>query len=63
GGVDMSDHEVNLKILFSPACAAIPVAARNRQMRALSEAVTAQCLDNSLMQSRALSLAVIEVAA
>lgn len=63
GGVDMSDHEVNLKILFSPACAALPAARRNRQMHALAGAVTAQCLDNSLMQSRALSLAVIEVAA
>ncbi|MDQ6965732.1 MAG: NAD-glutamate dehydrogenase, partial [Mariprofundaceae bacterium] len=47
-GVDMSDHEVNLKILFSPACANLAVAARNRQMRALADAVTAQCLDNNL---------------
>jgi len=60
GGVDMSDHEVNLKILFSAACAALPVARRNRQLRNLTEAVTGQCLDNSLMQSRALTLAAME---
>jgi len=60
GGVDMSDHEVNLKILFSDAGAALPPARRNHQLRSLSEAVTVQCLDNSLMQSRALTLAVME---
>lgn len=60
GGVDMSDHEVNLKILFSATCAALPMARRNHQLRSLSEAVTGQCLDNSLMQSRALSLAAME---
>jgi len=60
-GVDMSDHEVNLKILFSDACAALPVARRNHQLRSLSDAVTAHCLDNSLMQSRALTLAKLEV--
>jgi len=62
-GVDMSDHEVNLKILFSPSGANLPIPRRNRQMRSLSAAVTEQCLDNSLMQSRALSLAVLEAAA
>jgi glutamate dehydrogenase len=60
GGVDMSDHEVNLKILFSATCAALPMARRNHQLRSLSESVTGQCLDNSLMQSRALSLAATE---
>ncbi|MDQ6971249.1 MAG: NAD-glutamate dehydrogenase, partial [Mariprofundaceae bacterium] len=59
-GVDMSDHEVNLKILFSPALSGLSLAQRNRQLRALSKAVTDQCLDNNRMQSRALSLAVIE---
>ena len=62
GGVDMSDHEVNLKTLFSDACAALPASRRNHQLRSLSEAVTQQCLRNSLMQSRALTLASIEVA-
>jgi len=62
GGVDMSDHEVNLKILFSAACAALPARRRNHQLRGLSEAVTRQCLRNNLMQSRSLTLAAIEVA-
>ena len=59
-GVDMSDHEVNLKILFSPSGADLPIPSRNRVMRGLATAVTGQCLDNNLMQSRALSLAVLE---
>jgi len=62
-GVDMSDHEVNLKILFSPACADLTTARRNRQLRAMADAVTAQCLDNNLMQSRALTLATLEAEA
>jgi len=59
-GVDMSDHEVNLKILFSPAAANLPLARRNRILRSLSDAITAQCLDDNLHQSRALSLAEME---
>ncbi len=61
-GVDMSDHEVNLKILFSPVAADLPVARRNRILRSLSDAITAQCLDDNLYQSRALSLAEMEIA-
>ncbi len=61
-GVDMSDHEVNLKILFSPVAANLPIARRNRILRSLSDVVTAQCLDDNLYQSRALSLAEMECA-
>ncbi|MDX8391514.1 MAG: NAD-glutamate dehydrogenase [Mariprofundaceae bacterium] len=61
-GVDMSDHEVNLKILFSPAAANFPVARRNRILRSLSDAITASCLADNLNQSRALSLAEMETA-
>ncbi len=57
-GVDMSDHEVNLKILFSEVSgASLPAGRRNRLLRSLTQAVTEQCLADNLHQSRALALA------
>lgn len=57
-GVDMSDHEVNLKILLSPQSGTkISFVQRNIQLKALTEAVTADCLNNNLLQSRAITLA------
>jgi len=57
-GVDMSDHEVNLKILFAATSAsAIGNARRNQLMRQLTDDVTEQCLKDNLLQSRALLLA------
>jgi len=60
-GVDMSDHEVNLKILFSEAGGeALALPRRNRILRSLTDAITKQCLDDNLQQSRALTLAELE---
>ncbi|MFQ5355565.1 MAG: NAD-glutamate dehydrogenase domain-containing protein, partial [Mariprofundaceae bacterium] len=60
-GVDMSDHEVNLKILFAfQGSGQIPLGRRNRLLKSLTEEVTNTCLENSLAQSRALNLAEIE---
>ncbi|MCF7822140.1 MAG: NAD-glutamate dehydrogenase [Mariprofundaceae bacterium] len=57
-GVDMSDHEVNLKILFStPELSRRTPAQRNRTLKKMEEAVTELCLNNNLMQSRVLTLA------
>ena len=56
--VDMSDHEVNIKILFTATPAGkIGIRQRNRILEDLTGEVTAQCLDDCLMQSRALTLA------
>ncbi len=59
GGVDMSDHEVNLKILFSGIPSLTP-GKRNRALKELTEEITGQCLSNNLKQARALSLALLE---
>lgn len=57
-GVDMSDHEVNLKLLFSSTPEiSLPFGRRNRLLKQMSEEVTQQCLHNNLMQSRALHVA------
>jgi glutamate dehydrogenase len=56
-GVDMSDHEVNLKIMFGAAHPPISQARRNRILEGLTEAVTGQCLNDNHLQSHALSLA------
>jgi len=57
-GVDMSDHEVNLKILFTtPQLVQTPASRRNRLLKQLQDEVTAQCLNNNLLQSRAITLA------
>ena len=57
-GVDMSDHEVNLKILFATLPAeSMTLNRRNRLLKGLTDAVTEQCLEDNLLQSRALTLA------
>lgn len=62
-GVDMSDHEVNLKILFAAMpMENISLSRRNRLLKGLTDAVTEQCLHDSLLQSRALSLAEADAA-
>jgi len=60
-GVDMSDHEVNLKIMLASATPALTPPLRNRLLKGMSGAVTEQCLANNLKQSRCLSLAELEV--
>jgi len=57
-GVDMSDHEVNLKVLFSSMTdKKLRENQRNQLLEGLTEAVTEQCLYDNLLQSRALTLA------
>lgn len=60
-GVDMSDHEVNLKILFSATSAKHDnQLKRNRILKELTDEVTEHCLNNNRYQSRALTMAVFE---
>jgi len=61
GGVDMSDHEVNLKILLARTPNPPAFAARNRLLSSLGEEVTEQCLGNNRSQARVISLAQVEV--
>jgi len=57
-GVNMSDHEVNIKILFSATDAAsIPFEERNTMLREVADAVTTQCLNDNRQQAIALMLA------
>ncbi len=58
GGVDMSDHEVNLKILLSAATAdgTLKTAARNKLLEKLTEIVAELVLDNSDTHAGQLSL-------
>ena len=58
GGVDMSDHEVNLKILVAPAVAAgsMSVEKRNRLLADLTGAVAELVLQDNRSQSLAVSL-------
>ncbi|MFW6331489.1 MAG: NAD-glutamate dehydrogenase domain-containing protein, partial [Gemmatimonadota bacterium] len=58
GGVDMSDHEVNLKILLNPMLSAgeIALEERNRLLASMTEEVSERVLDNSRGQSMAVSL-------
>ncbi len=57
-GVDMSDHEVNLKILLAPAVAsgAMSQDERNALLRELTEDVAELVLDDNRSQSLAVSL-------
>ncbi len=57
-GVDMSDHEVNLKILLAPAVQAGSLTAdeRNELLEELTEAVAELVLENNRSQSLAISL-------
>ncbi len=59
-GVDMSDHEVNLKVMLAAAKPPLPQPVRNRLLRGLTGSVTEQCLANNLNQSRCLALALRE---
>jgi len=58
GGVDMSDHEVNLKILLSPLVAAgeLEMEARNSLIEALTDEIADQVLSNNDTNSRQMSL-------
>ena len=57
-GVNMSDHEVNLKILFSAHDAAsISLKKRNQLLQSMGEDVCHQCLQDNQIQAEALSLA------
>lgn len=57
-GVDMSDHEVNLKILFQTAQArgSLQAGERDKLLETLKETVGEHCVHNNWMQSRMLSL-------
>ena len=57
-GVDMSDHEVNLKILFQRACerSTMDPEERDALMEGLREHVGEHCVENNWLQSRMLSL-------
>ncbi|MBI4521310.1 MAG: NAD-glutamate dehydrogenase, partial [Gemmatimonadetes bacterium] len=57
-GVDLSDHEVNLKILLAGALAegALTLAERNELLEELTEDVAASVLGDNESQSRAVSL-------
>ena len=58
GGVDMSDHEVNLKMLLAPVVAdgQMTLERRNRLLEELTESVAQLVLDNNRSQSLAVSL-------
>lgn len=58
GGVDMSDHEVNLKILLAPAVASgdLSQEKRNALLEELTEPVAELVLENNRSQSLAISL-------
>ncbi len=57
-GVDMSDHEVNLKILLNPMVASgeLPFDARNRLLERMTDEVSRLVLGNNVHQSLAVSL-------
>jgi glutamate dehydrogenase len=58
GGVDMSDHEVNLKILMNPVVAdgRLSTDARNTLLEGLTEIVAEQVLANSNIHAKQLSM-------
>jgi glutamate dehydrogenase len=61
GGVDTSDHEVNIKILFAPLLASGKVSrdARNKLLQECEEEVVEAVLDNNRSQSRMVSFDVL----
>ncbi|MDX8377997.1 MAG: NAD-glutamate dehydrogenase, partial [Mariprofundales bacterium] len=60
-GVNMSDHEVNIKILLAQTPAnSLNLKQRNQLLKRLSSAVTKMCLDDNLEQTHALNLAARE---
>lgn len=64
GGVDLSDHEVNIKIMFQAAMAAgrLELDERNRLLEEIAEDVTELVLSDNCTQSLSLSLSEREVA-
>lgn len=58
GGVDMSDHEVNLKILLNPMVAAgrLDLDVRNVQLEEMTEEVAEDVLNNNDLHARQLSV-------
>ncbi|MBK9035357.1 MAG: NAD-glutamate dehydrogenase [Myxococcales bacterium] len=58
-GVDCSDHEVNLKILFAPlmASGATTRAARDQLLRSLEPEVGRMCVQDNYLQAAVLSMA------
>jgi glutamate dehydrogenase len=65
GGVNCSDHEVNLKILLDAVVAAgdLTVKQRNRLLADMTDAVAERVLRGSFLQTQALSLAVAQAPA
>jgi glutamate dehydrogenase len=61
GGVDMSDHEVNLKILFAPLVAgsALSQDQRNVTLEEMTDEVAQQVLNNSDVHGRQISLDIV----
>ncbi|NNC54851.1 MAG: NAD-glutamate dehydrogenase, partial [Pseudomonadales bacterium] len=62
GGVDCSDHEVNIKILLNTLCASgeLDNEGRNALLYAMTDAVGALVLHNNYRQTQAISLAEAE---
>jgi len=61
-GVNMSDHEVNLKILFSATDAGdIGVQRRNQLLSSVADIITEQCLNDNREQAAAIMLALVSV--
>ena len=58
-GVDTSDHEVNIKILFAPVVGrgALTTEARNQRLAAMTDAVAELVLADNYLQTQALSVA------
>ena len=58
GGVDMSDHEVNLKILLAHGIESksVSLSERNELLEELTEAIASLVLENNRSQSLAVSL-------
>ena len=65
GGVDCSDHEVNIKILLNDvvACGDMTVKQRNALLESMTEDVSELVLINNYRQTQAISLAESEAAA
>lgn len=61
GGVDMSDHEVNLKILFAPLVAggALTQEQRNETLEEMTDEVAEQVLHNNDVHAQQISLDVV----
>lgn len=66
GGVDCSDHEVNIKILLAAAMAGkdskLTLKARNRLLESMTDEVSDLVLHNNYQQTQALSLAELAAA-